>query len=148
MKCRKPILKKAGAVLTAVILVFIAVFVIPMSLAQPSWSESFDSYANTQYLDGGPDDGGWKGWAGSPSLGAYVTDVQSRSSPFSVEITNASELVHEYTGYGSGSWVCIAMQYIPMNFSGTSYFILMSSYDDNGTTNEWAVQVHFDSTLA
>jgi phage baseplate assembly protein gpV len=111
------------------------------------WSDNFDSYANDQFLDGGGDDGGWEGWADTPSAGAYVRDDYSFSAPQSVEIAGASDLVHEYSGYTTGIWDYKAMMYIPIDFSGMSYFILLCGYDGGGSGTVWVVQVHFDSEL-
>ncbi len=117
-------------------------------VSMPSWSDNFDSYANDQFLDGTPDDGGWKGWDNIPAAGAYVRDDQAYSAPHSVEIAAATDLVHEYSGYTAGQWNYTAWQYVPDDFSGTSYFILLSDYVDGaGQANSWAVQIRFDSSL-
>ncbi|MGF3554938.1 MAG: hypothetical protein ACQXXF_06690 [Thermoplasmatota archaeon] len=117
-------------------------------LSMRNWSDNFDSYENGQFLDGGPDDGGWKGWDNDPAAGAYVTDTQSLSAPHSVEIKGATDLVHEYTGCTAGQWTYIAWQYIPDDFVGQTYFILLSDYTDGaGQGNQWAVQIRFDSSL-
>ena len=114
-------------------------------VSMPYWSDNFDSYANGQFLDGGPDDGGWKGWFNDTNAGAFVVDNYSNSAPHSVEIQGPTDLVHEYTGYTSGIFNYSAMQFIPEDFLGDSYFILLSAYDDLGVTNEWAVQLSFNS---
>jgi hypothetical protein len=62
-----------------------------------------------------------------------------------VEILGASDLVHEYSGYTSGVWTYTAWQYIPGNFTGESYFILLNSYDDAGANLNWSTQVTFSS---
>jgi hypothetical protein len=106
------------------------------------WSEDFDSYPPGQNLHGV---GGWKGWANDPGATAYTTDVESHSAPNSVDIATTSDLVHEYAGYTTGTWYYTAWQYVPNDFSGESYFILLNQYDDGGATNNWSIQVHFDS---
>jgi len=112
------------------------------------WSDNFDSYTLYQLLDGGADDGGWKGWDNSPAAAGQVTDVQAHSGLYSDQIWLNSDNVHEYTGYTSGQWIYTAWQYIPTNFSGMTYFILLSDYVDGaGQSNKWALQVHFDSDL-
>jgi hypothetical protein len=117
-------------------------------VSMPSWSDNFDSYANDQFLDGTPDDGGWKGWDNYPSAGAYVRDDLAYSTPHSVEVAGATDLVHEYSGYTAGQWNYTAWQYVPDNFTGLSYFIMLSDYIDGaGELNSWAVQVRFDSDL-
>jgi len=90
--------------------------------------------------------GGWKGWDNDPTWTAYVTSDQFLSSPHSVDITGDSDLIHEYSGCTSGEWTFIAWQYIPTDFFGLSYFILLSDYADGmGQDNKWAVQVRFDA---
>jgi PKD repeat protein len=115
--------------------------------AQTWWSDNFDSYQNGQLLDGTPDDGGWKGWGNVPAAAGMVTDAYARSAPYSDQIWLDSDNVHEYTGYTAGWWDYIAWQYIPTNFSGMTYFIMLSSYDDAGATDVYTVQVYFDSGL-
>jgi len=115
--------------------------------ANMSWLDNFDSYANDQFLDDfSTEDGGWGGWGLNPAAGAYVRDDQVLSTPYAVEIMDPSDLVHEYEGYTTGNWTYKCMQYIPTDFSGMTYFIMMSEYLDAGD-GTWIVQVHFDSDL-
>ena len=115
------------------------------TITMENWSDNFDSYENNQFLDGTPDDGGWKGWDNNSDAGAYVVDDQALSTPYSVEISDATDLVHEYSGYTSGTWTYTAMQYIPTDMIGQSYFIMLNTYADGGPYH-WSVQVQFDST--
>jgi hypothetical protein len=111
-----------------------------------AWMDNFDSYTLGQFLDGGLDDGGWKGWDNVPGAGAYVTNAQSYSSPHSVDITGATDLVHEYEGYTTGQWIYKCMQYIPVDYNGNEYFIILSSYTDGaGDNNKWALLIRFDA---
>jgi len=112
-----------------------------------SWADNFDSYTNGQFLDGGADDGGWKCWNNNPGAGAYVTNTQSHSGLNSVDINGTADIVHEYEGYTSGYLPFLCLQYIPADFSGESYFILLSEYNDSGSGIIWAVQLRFDSDL-
>ncbi len=119
-----------------------------LGVSARAWTDNFDSYTNGQFLDGGTDDGGWKGWDNAPGAGANVTNAQSVSSPNSVDIKGATDLVHEYEGYTTGEWVYRCVQYIPTDFTGESYFILLSDYTDGaGTNNKWALVIRFDATL-
>lgn len=119
---------------------------IKTSMTMVSWSDNFDSYANDQVLDGDPTDGGWKGWDNVPAAGATVRDDQALSPLYSVEVAGATDLVHEYSGYTAGQWTYTAWQYIPDDFVGDSYFILLSDYTDGaGQSNTWAVQLSFNS---
>ncbi len=118
---------------------------VTLGASARAWTDNFDSYANGQFLDGGADDGGWKGWDNVATSGAYVTNTQSVSSPNSVDINGATDLVHEYEGYTTGKWIYRAMQYIPSDFTGNSYFILLSDYTDGaGANNKWALVIRFD----
>jgi hypothetical protein len=108
------------------------------------WSDNFDSYPVDTSLHGV---GGWKGWGNNPAATAYTRDEQARSAPNSVEIVNVSDLVHEYSGYTTGIWYYTAWQYIPTDFTGESYFIMLNQYDDAGATNNWSTQVNFNGTL-
>lgn len=108
------------------------------------WSDNFDSYATGSQMHG---QGGWKGWANDPLAGALTSSAQAHSSPNSVDILGASDLVHEYSGYTSGQWIYTAWQYVPSAFTGQSYFIILNTYNDAGSGLSWSVQVQFDAAL-
>ncbi len=106
------------------------------------WFDNFDGYATGSQLHG---QGGWKGWGNIAAAGALTSNVQSHSAPNSAAILGASDLVHEYAGYTAGQWTYTAWQYVPTDFTGESYFILLNSYDDPGTNLNWSVQVSFNA---
>jgi len=114
--------------------------------AQGNWSDDFDNYTLGQYLENesDPADGGWHAWDNVPAAGAYVVDDQNHSTPHSVEIYDISDLVHEFEGYDSGEWVFTAWQFIPSDYIGSQYFIMLNTYEDGGTKN-WALQIEFIS---
>jgi uncharacterized repeat protein (TIGR01451 family) len=114
----------------------------PLEWFIASWFDTFDSYAAGSQIHG---QGGWKGWFNDPAAGALVSDLYAHSSPNSVEIVGASDLVHEYAGYTTGTWTYTAWQYIPSGFSGQSYFILLNTYNDQGIDLNWSTQVTFNS---
>jgi hypothetical protein len=111
-------------------------------LGVPDWSDNFDSYTTGSQIHG---QGGWKGWANDPSAGALISSAQSVSTPNSVAIVGASDLVHPFTGYTSGVYTLTAKQFIPTGFSGKSYFIVQNRYNDAGTNLSWSVQVKMDN---
>jgi len=115
---------------------------------QPVWSDDFDDYSLNQFLDGGPDDGGWKGWDNNPTAGAYVVDNESLSSPHSVEIVDDTDLIHEFSGISSGNYTFKAWQFIPSDFSGITNLLLLNTYQDGGPHNNphWSNAISFDST--
>ena len=106
-----------------------------------NWSDNFDSYATGSQMHG---QGGWKGWGNVASAGALTSSAQARSAPNSVAILGASDLVHEYAET-DGKWVYTAWQYIPAGFTGQSYFILLNTYSDTGSGNNWSTQLCFDA---
>ncbi|GAB4144779.1 MAG: hypothetical protein Fur0021_01620 [Candidatus Promineifilaceae bacterium] len=109
-------------------------------LLEGGWSDNFDSYPSNSPLHGV---GGWKGWFNDPAAGASTSDAQALSSPNSVAILGASDLVHEYSGYTSGVWNYTAWQYVPTDFTGNSYFIMLNTYNDAGSGLNWSTQVQF-----
>ena len=65
----------------------------PAALIQAgNWSDNFDSYATDASMHG---QGGWKGWQNNPAGTAYTSDDHAISTPNSVSISAASDLVHE-----------------------------------------------------
>lgn len=108
------------------------------------FSENFDAYQAGSNVHG---QGGWKGWANDETAGATVVDAQSVSAPNSIEIEGASDLIHEFSGYTSGSYTITAKQYIPDDFAGQSYFLFENAYSDTDTSIiSWSTQVYFDSS--
>ncbi len=113
------------------------------SSATAPWSDNFDSYTAGSPLHG---QGGWHGWDQVPTVTGYVSNVQSRSSPNSLEIAwfsgNAADMVHQYTDINSGIWHYIAYQYVPSTMTGESWFILLNKYVD-GVHNspDWSLQL-------
>ena len=105
-------------------------------------SENFDSYVSGSQVHG---QGGWKGWNNVPAAGALATNTNSLTPPNSVDIVGASDLVHEFSGANMDIVEVIAWQYIPSDFTGQTYFILLNTYTDVGATN-WSTQLMFEST--
>ena len=103
--------------------------------------ENFDAYAVGSNVHG---QGGWKGWFNDPAAGAFVDDAFSSSPSNSINISTTADLIHEFDQAG-GVWTVRAMQYIPGDYAGQSYFIMQNSYDDAGANLNWSVQVQFDS---
>ena len=132
-------MRKKVVLLTVVLILALALPLLV--LAQPGWSDNFDSYATGQSVHGL---GGWKGWGDDPTFTASTTDTFALSAPNSVEIEGLADLVHEFSGYTSGLWTLTAWQYIPANMTGLSYYIWLNQYDDPGATLNWSVQVNFN----
>lgn len=112
------------------------------SPASADWFDNFDSYANGSGLHG---QGGWHGWDGNPGADAYVSNLYSHSAPHSAAVAGATDIVQEFSGYSASVWMFKTWQYIPSEFSGQSYFLLLNVYNDFGPYN-WSTQVMFDGT--
>ena len=106
------------------------------------WVENFDSYQVGSGLHG---QGGWLGWEGDPTWDAYVTDLYARSDPNSLESTLNTDIVQEFEGYTSGQWTFTAWQYVPDDFVGQSYCILLNTYGVG--IHNWSTQIRFDSSM-
>ena len=139
------------------VILLLSATAFPLAKAQPRvpvprpadvlWSDSFDTYTNGQRLDGTTDDGGWRCWDNNTDAYGTVTDAQAKSTPYSDCIQAASDNIHEFN-ITSGTFTFIVWQYIPSNFTGQTYFILLSNYTDGADQyNKIALRVRFDSDL-
>lgn len=108
-------------------------------LASAQFAEDFDSYPTGTSMHGV---NGWKGWDNNPAFTAFTSDVQAFSGPNSVAISPTSDLVHEFTGATTGTWVVTAYQYIPSTLVGPQYLLLLNTYNDGGPYN-WSTQLRF-----
>lgn len=133
-------MKKRIVLVILPLVLVMAMMPLLASAAGGPWSDNFDSYATNSQLHGV---GGWKGWDNDMTFGALTSSVQARSAPNSVDILGASDLVHEYTA-NSGDWIYTAWMYIPGNFQGQTYFIMLNDYNDGGPYN-WSTVVSFNS---
>ncbi|HUS98699.1 MAG TPA: hypothetical protein VMY59_00070 [Candidatus Thermoplasmatota archaeon] len=104
------------------------------------WSDNFDSYVAGSTLGG---QGGWFPWDNAPSADANVTDVQSHSPDNSVEIKGGCDMVHEWDNVNTGNCTFRAWTYVPADFEGSIYIILLSLY--SGSASKWDLQIHFNS---
>ena len=104
------------------------------------WSENFDSYGAGTLLGG---QGGWFPWENAPAADANVTNVQSHSPANSVEIKGTCDMVHEWDNVNTGNCTFRAWAYVPADFDGSIYIILLSLYA--GSASKWDLQIHFNS---
>lgn len=127
--------------------IFLSVAVIaiaPAAAMAQSWSDDFDSYANGTDLHGVSN---WTGWWGDPAATAFVSNAQSLSAPHSVDINGPSDLVAMWSEFTSGQWTFSAMQYIPDGSTGSTFFLMLNTYDNTPNNNSWSVQLVFDNAL-
>lgn len=103
--------------------------------------DDFESYAAGSNLHG---QGGWKGWDNDGAYGAFASNDRAFSGSISAQIIGTSDLVHEFDATG-GQWTVSAMQYIPGNATGETFFILMNQYADGAAADkDWSTQLNFN----
>lgn len=135
--------KRSFILLGVIQLLFLFIFTLSnVQAVAPIWSDSFDSYPTGTSLHGL---GGWKGWFNDPIPTAFTTNVQAWNAPNSMAVASNTDLIHEYSVH-SGLIHYRFHQYIPSNFQGTSYFIMLNQYDDGGSSLNWSAQVQHQSS--
>ena len=104
-----------------------------MVLESNIWNDNFDSYNTGQFLNGTADDGGWNILHNrSSEHGAYVVDDYARSTPNSVIVNGAVDLVHEFSKIRSGNLTFRDWVYIPSGFEhGESTIVLLGYYNSD-----------------
>jgi hypothetical protein len=123
------------------------------SVAQTPVIDNFDGYVLGSSLHG---QGGWHEWDGV--LHAGVSKIEDNTTGFarsgkslSVDSSsplyaNTSDMVHEFTGFTSGTCTVSAYTYAPTGVVDQWYFIVMSVYGVAGPFN-WGVQFQMDPLL-
>ena len=114
--------------------------VVLASATQAVWSDNFDGYGPGS-ING---QGGWQGWDNVAVNAGVVTPQIFASPPHSQEIGGLADSVHQFSGYNSGVCVFRTLMYIPTDFSGKQFFILLNTYKDLGPY-DWSLQIKFDS---
>ncbi len=105
------------------------------ALAQ--WSENFDSYAVGPLVP----NGGWEVWYTGGADG-FVDNTRSSSAPNSLRDMSASDMVHRFSISG-GVWVFRIKVFISSANTGDGYVIMLNTYDQPPTADNWSVQVRF-----
>jgi len=126
-----------------VIVVVLAIVGVSSVASASEFMEDFESYAAGSEMHG---QGGWKGWDNDVAFGAPASDLYAYSGSVSVEIISSADLVQEFDISG-GRWEFSVMQYIPSGTTGTTYFILLNQYSDEGSggpAKDWSVQLPID----
>ncbi len=120
-----------------------SVLLLAASVASANWFDGFEGYTLGS-IDG---QGGWQGWGADPSAAGLVSADYAYAGTQSQRIHGAADSVHQYFGYNSGQWVYSTQMYIPANFTGISYIILLNTYTDPNGPWDWSVQLPFDAVL-
>ena len=121
------------------VLAFLAILCLGAATASADWYDGFESYPAGGGVDGM---GGWAGWNGDSAADAIVTDLLAFAGSQSLAVAGACDIVQAFSGYTAGVWHLSAWMYIPTDYSGETYFIVLNTYEPNGTQN-WSTQIHF-----
>jgi hypothetical protein len=126
--------------------------------ANAQWSDNFDTYASGSVING---QGGWKQWDSAPNATSIILSsgggFSSHTGANCVGVfsngVQTSDLVHEYSGYTSGSWDFKAYSYVPSANPApgqaaqqtNTYFLLLNTYADFGPY-DWSVQLTLNAS--
>jgi hypothetical protein len=111
--------------------------------AQANWYDGFESYTAGSGIHGM---GGWSGWNDDPAFDAIISDFFAYAGSQSVAITGAADIVHRFSGYDAGVWNFRAWMLIPAGFTGETYFLMLNTYEPNGSQN-WSTQIRFTNGM-
>ena len=121
-----------------ILAVGVLVFALPATVDAQFFVDDFDSYAAFTLIAG---QGGWETWDNNPAWDTHVSPLQSFSSPNSLYVADAADIVHQFSGVNSGVWYAKAQAYVPSFQTGELWFILLNTYAPGGSNNNWSVQV-------
>ena len=98
------------------------------------WEDNFDTY-ETGPLDG---QGGWLG-------AGFIVDDPAFSRPNALRIALFDDAAQLFENATDGVWILAAQMYVPSKLTGSTYFILLNTYDGGNGVN-WSSQVSFSET--
>ncbi len=102
----------------------------------PLYAEGFEGYEVGSDMH---DVDGWEGWDGTAGAGAPISDALAYSGLNSVEIVGTADLVG-MPGLDGGIVTLTALQYIPSETEGDTFFILLNQYP---VDKDWSLQLKF-----
>ena len=123
------------------------------SPAVAQFADDFESYAVNSPIEG---QGSWSNWDGGVYPYNTVNGVLASNGTQSLRIAGSadpncafcSDTVSDLGGpYTSGQWTFTCKQYIPNEFGGTTYWIMLNQYAPAGPWS-WSVQVPFNASTA
>jgi len=121
--------------------------------ASAQFADDLETYAVGSAIEG---QGSWSNWDGGSYSYNTVTGGLSSSGSQSLRIVGSndpncgfcSDTVSDLGGpYTSGQWTFSCKQYIPNEFGGTTYWIMLNQYAAAGPYS-WSVQVPFNASTA
>jgi len=126
-----------------IIITICALVALGAATAQADWYDGFESYPAGGGIHGM---GGWAGWNGDPAFDAIISDFFAYAGSQSVAIASAADVVQQFSGYTSGVYNFRTWMYIPADFTGETYFLMLNTYEPNGSQN-WSTQIRFSNGM-
>lgn len=120
------------------VLVAAVLAAVPVSVQAQALTDHFDTYAAGSTIAG---QGGWETWDNAPGADATVVNNQSFTTPNSLRVSGAADVVHRFTGINSGIWYARVQTFVPSTATGDLFYILLNQYAPLGTNNNWSVQL-------
>lgn len=123
-----------------------AIMALGAGLAQAGYITSFDSFSSGQQLAAVD---GWQGWDNVASHAGTIDTLNAYSGNSSLRIGSGyTDAVRTFANADSGVWNFSARQFLASGQSGSTYVILMNTYQDNAawSSHMWAGQLNFDLT--
>lgn len=128
-------------------------YMVVINPAGTTWSDGFEGYTLGSDIVG---QGGWEFWGGASSSSfARITSTPVYAGTQALQIRGVSgkeggksvadDIVHQYSGCADGVYLFTVWQFIPVEASGgTTYLVMLNQYDQNGEDNNWSTQIKFD----
>jgi hypothetical protein len=112
---------------------------VPVSVQAQALTDHFDTYTAGTPIAG---QGGWETWDNAPGANANVVNNQSFTTPNSLRISGAADIVHTFTGVNSGIWYARVQTFVPSTSTGELFFILLNQYvSGSPASDNWSVQL-------
>ncbi len=122
----------------------LAVMVLGAGMAQAGFFASFDAYSAGQKLVA---DDGWKGWNNVAADAGVIDTAFAYSGTSSMRIGSGyTDAVRTFANADSGVWEFSARQFLASGQTGSTYVIMMNTYQDNASwaSSMWSGQLNFD----
>lgn len=116
------------------------------SFSQSTYYENFDAYnANENFVEQAValGDTNWLLWSGDTAEDGRISTDFSLSPSNSLLIESSDDIIFTPGTYNSGRWFFSGHIYVVAGHN--AYFNMMHSWNENGSGNEWACQVFFNT---
>jgi len=110
----------------------------PSPASAQFFTDNFDAYVTGSTIAG---QGGWETWDNNPAANSTLSNTQAFTTPNSLLVSGAADIVHQFTGVTSGLWYARTRIFVPSTQTGEAWFILLNRYAPLAANNNWSVQL-------